>query len=38
VMAALKHEELTRVVVRLLAIWYTRRQAQFENNFKVRSP
>jgi len=34
VMAALKHEELTRVVVRLWAIWYARRQALFENNFQ----
>ena len=33
-MAALKHEELTRVVVRLWAIWYARRQALFENNFQ----
>ena len=34
VMAVLKHEELTRVVVRLWAIWYTQRQALFENNFQ----
>ena len=33
-MAALKHEELTRMVVRLWAIWYARRQAFFENNFQ----
>ena len=33
VMAALKHEELTRVVVRLWAIWYGRCQALFKNNF-----
>jgi hypothetical protein len=33
VMVALKHEELTWVVVRLWAIWYARRQALFENNF-----
>ena len=34
VIAALKHEELTRVVIRLWAIWYARRQALFENNFQ----
>jgi hypothetical protein len=32
-MAALKYEELTRVVVHLWAIWYTRRQALFESKF-----
>ena len=33
-MAALKHEELTRVVVHLWAIWYARRHALFETNFQ----
>jgi hypothetical protein len=34
VMKGLKHEELTRVVVRLWAIWYARRQALHENQFQ----
>jgi ribonuclease HI len=34
VMAVLKHEELTRVVVRLWAVWYARRQALFESKFR----
>lgn len=34
VMKGLKHEDLTRVVVRLWAIWYARRQALHENQFQ----
>jgi hypothetical protein len=33
VMRSLKHEEFTRVVVRLWAIWYVRRKAIHENYF-----
>ena len=34
VMKGLKHEELTRVVVRLWAIWYAQQQALHQNQFQ----
>lgn len=36
IMKGLKHEEFTRVVVRLWAIWYARRQAIQESKFQSR--